>query len=477
MTGAGAVERTGTERTGIREMLSRRSLRTRITLLVATAVGVTVALVSLAAYFTIRYQITHNLDSNLEQRAEAAAGSQLPDTLTSAQYKGIIPSEFVALGADVRLALIQPGRGPVVTIQDREAPYGRPEYAVAAGAADRSLRTTTTDGTRYRVVAVPVPRIPGAALVLAQATTETDRQLSQVAIVMLAVGIAGIAVAAASGLAIARAGLRPVERLTAAAEHIARTEDLRPIPVTGDDELARLTVSVNAMLAALEESRERQRQLVADAGHELRTPLTSLRTNLDLLAQATAPGSRGLDPADHEALLADVRAQLHELTVLVSDLVELARTDPSPAASEPVDVSEVLARALERVRRRAPALSFAVSTDPWIVEGDPAGLERAITNLLDNAAKWSPDGGTVSVSFSAGTLRVADQGPGIAPADQPHVFDRFYRATDARSLPGSGLGLAIVRQVAERHGGWVQAAGAPGGGALLILWLPGAPPV
>ncbi|MGI8867570.1 MAG: sensor histidine kinase, partial [Mycobacteriales bacterium] len=154
-----------------------------------------------------------------------------------------------------------------------------------------------------------------------------------------------------------------------------------------------------------------------------------------------------------------------------------ARTDPTGAATvEEVELSEPVQRALERVRRRAPGLEWATSIEPWVVTGDADAIERAITNLLDNAAKWSPPAGTVSITLAAGTLRVADEGPGIAPEDQPHVFERFYRATNARALPGSGLGLAIVRQVAERHGGWVQAGASSGGGALMMLWFPGAPP-
>ncbi len=228
------------------------------------------------------------------------------------------------------------------------------------------------------------------------------------------------------------------------------------------------------MLAALAQSRLRQQQLVADAGHELRTPLTSMRTNLDLLAQSLA-GGPGLHPADRDELLADVRAQVGELTSLVSDLVELARGD-SPAADEPVDLAAVAARALERVRRRAPAARFVTMLDPWQVRGDLASLERAVTNLLDNAAAYSPAGGTVTMTLCDGVLRVGDEGTGIADADLPHVFERFYRSTEARSRPGSGLGLAIVRHAAERHGGVVAAGRSPSGGALLTMALPGRPP-
>jgi two-component system sensor histidine kinase MprB len=289
----------------------------------------------------------------------------------------------------------------------------------------------------------------------------------------LFVGAGGIIIAAVAGLLVARAGLRPVERLTQAAERVGRTGELTPIEVESADELGRLARSFNEMLSAVETSRALQRQLVADAGHELRTPLTSLRTNLDLLAQSNAAGDRGLALADREALLGDVRAQVEELSGLVADLVELARDDRPAANAEELDLAAIVERAIERVRRRAPGVSFTVDLHGWLVLGEATALERAVTNLLDNAVKWSPPGGDVMVSLDNGRLRVADSGPGIADADLPHVFDRFYRSTDARGMPGSGLGLAIVRQAAQRHGGSVSAGRAPAGGALMILDLPG----
>ena len=224
------------------------------------------------------------------------------------------------------------------------------------------------------------------------------------------------------------------------------------------------------MLAAVERSHEGQRRLVADAGHELRTPLTSLRTNLDLLAQAE--GGIGLSAQDKRELLEDVQAQVEELTGLVSDLVELAREDAEKAEDRVVDMADIVANAVERARRRAPTVHFDVRTRPWTVVGDPRSLERAVLNLLDNAGKFSPAGGTVTVRLSDGTISVADQGPGIAEADLPFVFDRFYRSDESRTMPGSGLGLAIVRQAAERHKGSVTADRAPQGGALMRLRLP-----
>jgi two-component system, OmpR family, sensor histidine kinase MprB len=219
------------------------------------------------------------------------------------------------------------------------------------------------------------------------------------------------------------------------------------------------------MLVALDASQRRQRRLIADAGHELRTPLTSLRTNIELLAQADQRG--GMSAEARRELLTDIRAQIQEMSTLVGDLVELARDDLLVRGPEPADLGELLDAAVERVRRRAPGITFDVESESWLVLGDPHLLERAMTNLLDNAAKWSPPLGTVTVRLDQGALTVADEGPGISDADLPHVFERFYRSTESRTLPGSGLGLAIVRQATEAHGGGVSAANAPGGGALL----------
>jgi two-component system sensor histidine kinase MprB len=309
---------------------------------------------------------------------------------------------------------------------------------------------------------------------VAQSLADNDRTLDRLGLVMLVFGAAGVAAATAAGWVVARNGLRPVRRLTDAAEEIARTEKLDPIEVEGNDEIARLASAFNAMLAALSASRDRQRQLVADAGHELRTPLTSLRTNLDLLTQADRQG--GLSETARAELLGDVRFQIEELTTLIGDLTELARDEAAGVPLEPVDLSDVVARAVERVRRRAPSLEFDVRTEPWWVVGESAALERAVTNLLDNAAKWSPPLGVVTVRLDDGTLLVADEGRGIAEQDLPHVFDRFYRSPESRTMPGSGLGLAIVRQVAERHGGSVSAGRADAGGAAFWLSLPGRRP-
>jgi two-component system sensor histidine kinase MprB len=445
----------------------RRSLASRVTLLAGVAVGLAVAIVALAGFVTVRIQMYSSLDHSLLSRASAAARSNALNVLT----QGRVPSWTLG-AADVFIGFIDANARVTTVDRGDSIPLGQAELDVAQGSRPYSLRTVGSGGDRYRVVAVPT-REPGVALVLAQSLESTEETLERLGVVLAVFGMLGVLGASVAGWAVARNGLRPVRRLTEAAEEIARTEKLDPIEVEGNDEIARLASAFNAMLAALSASRDRQRQLVADAGHELRTPLTSLRTNLDLLVQADRRG--GLSDEARAELLADVRFQIEELTTLIGDLVELARDEDRPVTVEPVDLSDIVDRAVERVRRRASSLEFDVRSSPWWVMGDPAALERAVTNLLDNAAKWSPPLGTVTVHLTDGTLLVGDEGDGIAEEDLPHVFDRFYRSRESRSMPGSGLGLAIVRQVAERHGGEVRAGRSEAGGAAFWFTIPGNP--
>ncbi len=456
-----------TSRWEIKRWHYRRSLASRVALLTTIAVGVALAAVSLITFVTVRMQMQVALDDSLLDRAHKAAASPTLSDITASLE---LPSWMLG-AADVRIIFITANgqarsfdRGPTLRL-------GAPELAVAAGQQADSVRTVVADGVNYRVVAVPTEK--GQALVVAQPLTSQERTLRRLSAALIVAAGLGVLAAALAGWAVARNGLRPVRHLTNDVERIARTEDLAPLPVEGHDEVARLATAFNHVLLALSASQERQRRLVADAGHELRTPLTSLRTNVDLLLQSDRTG--GLPPEARAELLSDVRAQIEELTTLIGDLMELARDDPNPESIEQLELSEVAGHALARVRRRAPGITFAVETAPWWLEGDPAALERAVTNLLDNAVKWSPPSGTITMRLSRGTLTVDDQGPGINPADLPHVFERFYRADESRTMTGSGLGLAIVRQVADRHGGSAEAGAAPGGGARLTLRVPGHP--
>jgi two-component system, OmpR family, sensor histidine kinase MprB len=321
---------------------------------------------------------------------------------------------------------------------------------------------------------------PGFAVQLAQPLTSVDNLLARLRLMLALLDVGGIALAALLGRLVAGAAVAPVKRLTRATEHVPRTQDLSErIEPVGEDEIGRLAESFNAMLDALQRSMRAldasvhaQRQLVADASHELRTPVTSLRTNIEILKQ-----ERGMGPDERQRMLDDVVEQIEELTLLMNDLIELARGEQPRAGTEDVRLDLVVEEAVDRARRHSPDTPFHVELDPVVLTGAPGRLGRAVNNLIDNAVNYSPGGSPVQIALHGDQLTVRDHGPGISSADLPHVFDRFYRGVEARGRPGSGLGLAIVRQVAEQHGGSVSAERAPEGGTLMRLRLPGAGPV
>jgi two-component system sensor histidine kinase MprB len=342
--------------------------------------------------------------------------------------------------------------------------------SVAKGDSGGFLADTHVSGVHLRVITVPYAS--GFAVQIARPLTEVDHSLGRIRFFLILIAAGGIAVAAAIGLAVTRAALAPVKRLTEASERVTETGDLSErIDAGGRDELSRLAASFNTMLGALQESTRAQRQLVADASHELRTPLTSLRTNIEVLAS-----ERRLPAGERKRLLTDVVEELGEMTSLIAELIALARAEQQPMEPEDVRLDLVAADAVERVRRNRPDVAFKTELEESLVNGDRQTIERALANLIDNAAKWSPDGGEVEVGVHGGLVTVRDHGPGIADEDLPYIFDRFYRARSARGMPGSGLGLAIVRQVAEAHGGDVKAERAEGGGTRIFLRLNGQPP-
>ncbi|WP_370445768.1 ATP-binding protein [Mycolicibacterium phlei] len=448
------------------------SLRWRVMLLAMSMVAMVVVLMAVAVWAVVSRALYDDVDDQLRSRARLLIES---GSLEADPGKAIEGTAY----SDVNAMLVIPGRAIFTANQEGQAlPLGEPEKAVLRGELIMSLRTAN----QQRVLAMHLPN--DSSLLISKSMKPTADLLGRLGTVLLIVGGVGVVVAAMAGGAVARAGLRPVARLTEATERVARTDDLRPIPVFGSDELARLTEAFNTMLRALAESRERQARLVADAGHELRTPLTSLRTNVELLMASMAPGAPRLPEQEMAELRADVIAQIEELSTLVGDLVDLTRDDAGVVVHEPVDLAEVVDRSLERVRRRRNDIEFDVAVIPWVIHGDNAGLSRAVLNLLDNAAKWSPPGGRVSVRLtqvgpSHAELVVSDLGPGIPPQERGLVFERFYRSTTARSMPGSGLGLAIVKQVVLRHGGTLRIEDTvPGGqppGTSMHVVLPGQP--
>jgi two-component system, OmpR family, sensor histidine kinase MprB len=446
------------------------SFRARLAIAAAAAVALAVVLASVTVYVVVRSELRGTLDSALRDRAaqvqhEPLRAFQAGDQafLEPGPQLGGAPGYFQVVSADgdtIRL--------PNETV---ELPVTDAVREVASGQRGGYLSDADVAGVHVRVITVPYGS-QGFAIQIARPLTEVDHSLSRIRTYLLIIAAIGVALAAALGLAVARTALAPVRRLTGATENVAKTGDLSErIDASGTDELSRLAASFNTMLAALEESTRAQQQLIGDASHELRTPLTSLRTNVEVLA-----GGRELPAEDRERLLRDVIEQLDEMTTLVAELSELARGELEPGAAEDVRLDLLAADAVERTRRNRPGVRFRTDFEESLVHGVPASIERAVANLLDNAAKWSPPDGEVEVAVKDGEVVVRDHGPGIDETDLPYVFDRFYRASSARGMPGSGLGLAIVRQVAESHGGDVRAEPGEGGGTRMIMRLNGRPP-
>jgi two-component system, OmpR family, sensor histidine kinase MprB len=436
------------------------SFRARLTIAAAGAVAIAVVIASFVVYFVVRNELRAQVDDALIERAEVLSHKPLDEIFVApvGELGGATGYPQIVAGSGRRFH--PPGETASLPV--------RPEdLEVATGERDKHLDDATVADTHVRYITVPYEF--AFALQLARPLTEVDNALERIRALLFLIGLGGIGAASALGLVVTRAALAPVRRLTETTERVTETSDLSErIDTSGRDELGRLAASFNAMLGALEESTRAQRQLVLDASHELRTPLTSLRTNIEVLAS-----EKRLPDDERKRLLDDVVEQLGELTTLIGELMVLARGEQPPAEPEDVRLDLVTADTVERMRRNRPGVTFATELEESIVHGVPATIERAVGNLLDNAAKWSPPGGKVEVAVKDGQLTVRDHGPGIDDDDLPHVFDRFYRAPSARGMPGSGLGLAIVQQVAEAHGGEVMAERAEGGGTRVTLRLNG----
>ena len=468
------------------------SFRARIAATSAVAVAIAVLLVSVAAYAASSRSLREEVDRDL---AEAAAElHDRPEPILLGFIRRIEGGLFEGFGFEnsrgragfgaqpagqfggaTAFAQVVDANGRLVSLSgDLEIPVDY-DYlpidddviAIATGAYRGSYyETVEIDGEPVRIYTEQLT--PGLALQVARPLDEVEDSLNRLAVFLGVGSVAGVALAAALGLLVARLAIRPVEVLTASAEHVAETRDLsHRIERGAPDELGRLGRSFNTMLEALETSEEARRQLVADASHELRTPLTSLRTNIEVLADSEA-----LSEEDRLSLVGDVVEQLDELNLLITDLIDAAREEEPAEALVTVDLGVLVKDAVEKAERNYPDVGFSLQAQPCQVRGVPRRLGRAVGNLLDNAAKWSPKGGRIEVTLNEGVLTVRDFGPGIAEADLPHVFGRFYRSDEARAMPGSGLGLAIVSQVATTHGGTATARNHPDGGALLTFALP-----
>ncbi|MDQ6749788.1 MAG: HAMP domain-containing histidine kinase [Actinomycetota bacterium] len=469
------------------------TLRNRMGAVAAAAVAVTVIAVAITVYVAVRSELRGQVDTALAERAQpflmgrggldrhdgdrgpggaGPGGPGAPDHVDGGPGRPPASPRVPFGGPSGQLQLVAPG-GRVSTPTDvtTKLPTSAQVKAIAARGTGRDLSDTHVNHTHLRVLTMGIG--PRGAVSVARPLSEVDSVLRNLLLVLVLVGAAGIAVAAGLGILVARTALAPIARFTRRTETLAANPDVaQRLEVSGKDELARLARSFNTTLDALERAVEAQRQLVADASHELRTPIASLRANIQVLEDA-----EHLPDADRESLRADIISELDELTALVGDVIELARGAKPTGAADDVRLDEIAEMLVDRARTRSSALTFEVDLEPTLVTGEPDRINRAVSNLLDNARKWSRPGGTVEVELADGVLCVRDHGPGFAERDLPHVFDRFYRAENARQMPGSGLGLAIVRQTAESHGGFVKAANADGGGALLRVSFGAASPV
>jgi two-component system sensor histidine kinase MprB len=466
------------------------TLRARIAAVAGLAVALTVLVAAISLYVAVRSDLRGEVDKSLSQRAAAftprgsangeggepessesapqqgglpppAGGGPLPgDHDGDASFPSSVeptplggPSGYVQFVSPDGAVHVPAGQGPSTTI-----PLSATDREIARSGSGQILSDRTVKGVQLRVL-TQGSGAHGAVLV-ARPLTEVDNELNRLLLILAIVGVVGIALAAALGALVARAALAPIARFTRRTETLAG--GLNPsqrLPAGGRDELARLAASFNATLDALQRSVESQRNLVADASHELRTPIASLRANIQVLADAER-----LPPEDQASLHADIVSELDELTRLVGDVVELARGAESKGELHDVSLDEIVRGAVQRAQRRSDTI-FQVNLEPTLVRGEAERIDRAVSNLLDNARKWSPPEEPIEVDLHDGLLSIRDHGPGFEQADLPHVFERFYRADRARKLPGSGLGLAIVRQAAEAHGGYVEAENAPDGGA------------
>ncbi|MDH6628428.1 two-component system sensor histidine kinase MprB [Streptomyces sp. LBL] len=471
-------------------------IRSRLALLVAAAVAFAVAAVAVTCWFIVQGKLYDQLDADLQEGAKPQelgdvqlllrACPQAPQTPQADKASALRAHNSVYLqlvDADGRSCVSANSEGTVeITDADqnviKSAAPGQGTFRNGTDANGNAVRVLTVPLLISQGPGAPPALYPDTALVVAVPLKNTQSTLNDLALILLLVSGVGVVGAGAAGLAVARAGLRPIDRLTEAVERVARTEDLSiriPVEEDSEDEVARLSHSFNSMTSALANSHELQQQLIADAGHELRTPLTSLRTNIELLTRSEETG-RPIPPADRKALLASVKAQMTELAALIGDLQELSRSEGQQGERvQVISLRDTVEAALRRARLRGPELTIATDLQPWYVRAEPSALERAIVNILDNAVKFSPEGGTIEVGLSEGALTVRDHGPGIPADELPHVFDRFWRSPSARALPGSGLGLSIVARTIQQAGGEVTLARAEGGGTVATVRLPGAP--
>jgi two-component system, OmpR family, sensor histidine kinase MprB len=448
------------------------SLRNRIAAAGSLVVFVALVLASLIVFAAARRNLHDRLDSSLIATASSAAKIiQPPGQEGSDQSRTSGVLDIDGSLVQVLPSPLHTGKAPLGAISDEDA-------AVIEGKAPAYFSTITYQDQPYRLYTSLYQGQAGILIRVAKTTSATTAVLRTLLLLLAALTLAGTLIAAAGMRLLAGRVLSPVARLTRTIEHVTDTGDLATrVEAAGRDEIGRLARAFTAMMSALDSSIQAQQRLVADASHELRTPLTSLTTNLELLAEP-----EGLTDPQAPVLLGAAREQSQQLRNLINDIVDLGRYGQTQPHTEDIRVDLLAREIIDRATRNTQAVRIALSVPDdgagCLIHADPDAIARALGNLIDNAAKWSPPGGTIEVDIDtspAGVLcAVTDHGPGIPAADLPFIFDRFYRSTTARSRPGSGLGLSIVRQIADTHGGTITARTDPDG-TVLRLTLPRTP--
>jgi two-component system, OmpR family, sensor histidine kinase MprB len=446
------------------------TLRVRLTILVAAIVAGAVIAVAGVAHFIAAGELRARTDTLLLGRLHAftedASGTATSDEFGEAPSGA--PAELVEFDV-VTQTLAANGVVDQPIEGQPDLPVSAADRALAAAAGEPRLRDIVVDGVRYRLLTGSVPG--GGAVQIARPLTETQDVLSVLRNRLVVVALAGTMLAGLVAWAVVRRATRPIVRLTGAAEHVAATQDLTvPLPVhgTGRDEVGRLAASFDTMLNALAASKEQQKRLVLDASHELRTPLTAVRANIDFLERADR-----LDAAQRRHVLSETKLELAELTDLVGELVEMATEVRADEPIVDVELGDLVTSVADRYRRRSGRIISSTVKRPAVVDARRSMLERAVSNLVDNALKFSPPDTAVELVVNGTRIAVLDRGVGLASADRDRIFDRFYRADATRTMPGSGLGLSIVKQIVDIHGGTVQVDERDDGGAVATIVLPG----
>jgi two-component system sensor histidine kinase MprB len=434
------------------------TFRMRLTALASLAAAIALIGGSLVVYYSYRHDLMRQADRELAASLTLAPLNQIVTYGSNGQL--IIKARPTWPPPETPVQIVVPRSSIALSL--RTVTLVSPVYTDAVGPF--RYQTVTVHGARTRQLTILGTK---PLVIVTRSLADVDRSLTHLRWLLVFTCLGGIAVATLLGTLLSGRAIAPLRRLTETTERITETGDLSArTGYQGRDEISRLSAQLDALFATLDRSLRTQRQFVADASHELRTPLATLKANVGLLAHPN-----GLNSDERSELVADVEEELEGMTMLVTELVDLAHGEELDTEPTEFRLDEVVQSAVDRAAKRTPTAAFRADLEPTTIVGVPERVERAVDNLLDNARKWSPAGETIDVSVRNGVVEVRDRGPGIAVEDVPFVFNRFYRSMKARGTPGAGLGLAIVKQVADAHNGSVSVDQAPGGGSILRLSL------